>query len=141
MRHNRKVLAAIKAIKGLTELDTKYGIMAYTKHFNIRVLEWNYDKNPLPAGELRWRVQFSYRKTFDRWSNSANFETTIWYHPNDKNKRYPDGRRRPLYTIPDMNLELKWCKKVAESGLFHWNTYFYTIETPWFIYPDQYYGL
>lgn len=134
--NNRHILRAIKSIEGLEKIDTKYGIYASTKNFLIRVLDYKPEKYPLPEGEKRWRVQFGFRPTFNKWGDSANFETEIWFNP-QKNQRFHDGSRRKQYLIPDLNMELAWCKQIAESGYFHWNTYFQTIKTPWFIYPEQ----
>jgi len=137
MKNNRHILRSIKSIKNLEKIDTKYGIYASTPDFYIRVLDYISDpKYPLPEGEKRWRVQFAYRPTFNKWGDSTNFETEIHYDPK-KNQRFMDGARRKQYVIPDLNMELAWCKKVAESGLFHYNTYFATIKTPWFIYPEH----
>lgn len=108
--------------------------MAKTKHFLIHI--YQNDKGGLLEGEKRWIVRFGYIPTFDRWANSSNFETEIWYNP-EKNQRYQvgdwKGKRRPQYTIPNLTKELAWCLKCAESGVFNFNSYMNTIKTPWFI--------
>ena len=111
------------------------GGMAKTKHFNILIYQ-NRDKDLFQDGEKGWIVRFGYIPTFDRWANSSNFQTEIWYDP-QKNQRYPvgdrKGKRRPQYTIPNLSKELAWCLKCAKSGIFNFNSYFDTIKTPWFI--------
>lgn len=134
MKLPKPILDAVKSIKGVKIIDTRYYILASSPHFNIRVLEKEDHSFP---DEKRWVVQFGYKPTFDRWANSVNFETEIWYSPK-KNQRFQvgefKGQRRKQYTIPNLNKEIKWCKKVATSGLFNWNSYFASIKTPWFIY-------
>lgn len=118
---------------GLGKLE--FGYLAKTKKFHVRVLEA--DQGGLEPNEKRWIVQFAYRPTFDRWANSTNFQTEIWYSPTYKIVNSQDQivtkNRRRKYTIPDFKKELAWCAKVAESGLFDLNSYFAVIKTPWFI--------
>lgn len=136
----RKVKEAIKTIKGVKVFNGdhffQYCFLATSPHFNIRVLE-TVDVAGMQQGERKWKVQFGYKPTFDKWSNSTNFETEIWYSPK-KNQRFEvgkfKGKRRKQYLIPNLNKEVDWCKKVAQSQLFDWNSYFATIKTPWFIY-------
>jgi hypothetical protein len=115
------------------QLD-KYGL-AKTKHFNILIHEKN-DSGLFLDGGRRWVIRFGYKPTFDRWANSSNFETEIWYNP-QKNQRYQvgegKGQRRPQYRIPNLSKELAWCLKCAKSGVFNFNSYYDTIKTPWFI--------
>ena len=122
------------------KIKLKYGYLGETKDFHIRILEQKIDpRYPLEPGDKRWIIQFGYKPTFDRWANSTNFETEIWYSPtyrlvNDKEEvvthNYPNNKK---YTIPKLDQELEWCLKVATSGLFNWNSYFSVIKTPWFI--------
>lgn len=118
---------------GLGKLE--YGYLTETKKFHVRVLESN--EVGLEPDEKRWIVQFAYRPTFDRWANSTNFETKIWYSPTHKEVNNSGEiiikRNRRKYTIPDFKKELAWCEKVAKSGLFDLNSYFAVIKTPWFI--------
>lgn len=129
------VIAAIKEIRSVKIITTDCYILATSPSFNIRVMEFD-PSIVMEKGERKWVVQFGYKPTFDRWANSVNFETEIWFSP-EKNRRYLAGLKKgeiiPQYTIPNMNKEISWCKKVATSGLFDWNTYFWTIKTPWFI--------
>lgn len=135
MKLPKLIVQAVKSIKGVKIIDTNHYILATTPSFNIRVLERE-DETGFP-GDKRWVVQFGYKPTFDRWANSVNFETEIWYSPK-KNQRFEvgefAGKRRKQYLIPNLNKEIQWCKKVATSGLFDWNSYFATVKTPWFIY-------
>lgn len=117
-------------------IKLEYGYLGKTKHFHIRVLKKDYDY----LDDKRWVIQFGYRPTFDRWANSTNFETEIWYSPthqivNDKDeieiKKNPNNKH---YTIPKLDKELEWCLMVSQSGVFNFNSYFETIKTPWFIY-------
>lgn len=118
---------------GLGKLE--YGYLTKTKKFHVRVLRA--EKSILEPDEQRWIVQFGYRPTFDRWANSANFQTEIWYSPTHKEVNNSGEiitkRNRRKYTIPDFKKELAWCEKVAKSGLFDLNSYFAVIKTPWFI--------
>lgn len=117
------------------DIKIERGFMGQSEHFHIRVL--SDERNDLEDGERRWKVQFAYKPTFDRWSNSTNFETEIWYSPK-KNQRYEygplRGQRKSQYTIPKWEKELEWCLKCAKSGIFNFNSYFNVIKTPWFIY-------
>ena len=132
----RAVKNAIKTIEGIKMIDAEYYILATSPHFNIRVIE-KIDPVVMEQGERKWKVQFGYKPTFDKWSNSANFETEIWYS-SKKNQRFQagkfKGKRRKQYLVPNLKKEISWCKKVAESELFDWNSYLNTIKTPWFIY-------
>ena len=65
---------------GLGKLE--YGYLTKTKKFHVRVLRA--EKSILETDEQRWIVQFGYRPTFDRWANSTNFQTEIWYSPTYK---------------------------------------------------------
>lgn len=110
--------------------------MAKTKHFHIHIYE-KFDKESFLDSRRKWIVRFGYIPTFDRWANSSNFQTEIWYNP-QKNQRYQigdlKGKRRPQYTIPNLSKELAWCLKCVKSGVFDFNSYIGTIKTPWFIY-------
>lgn len=112
--------------------DFEFGgmIAARTKYFNIRVLK---AREGTDCGnneiEFHHRIQFAWRKTFDRWANSTNFETEAWETIKE------NGERK--WTIPYLDLELAWCKRAAESGVFDFHTYFDTIKTPWFIYREK----
>lgn len=81
--------------------------------------------HPRASLERRWVVQMAESKTFDRWANSTNFETQVWWS------------RKGGWTVPDFAREFTWCRKVCRSGLFHFPSYFATITTPWFIHPRK----
>lgn len=122
---------------GLSNLS--YGYLAHNELFHVRVLE---DKESgLEPDERRWIVQFGYRPTFDRWANSTNFQTEIWYSPTyktvDNSGEIITKRYRRKWTMPNFTKELDWCEKVAKSGLFDLNSYFAVIKTPWFINGKQ----
>ncbi len=121
-------------LKALHDLGAEsMGYYCYrTPHFFLLLSELSAEQ-ALQPGELRWSIRIGYRPTFDKWGNSTNFETQIWYHPK-RNQRFPDGRRRPQWVIPNLRKELQWCLKVCQTNLFEWNSYFSTIKTPWFIY-------
>lgn len=138
----RPIINAIRTIPGVRDIDTSYGgCYATTPTFYIRVLEVPKGDPSLYQGERKWDIQLAYRKTFDRWANSTNFTTQVWWDPK-KNQRFSldSAKRCPQYTIPDMKREVEWCRKVAQSGLFEWNSYFATIKTPWFINPRKVYS-
>jgi hypothetical protein len=107
-----------------------------TEHFYVRILSYAGPAS-LEFYEKRWVVQFGYRPTFDRWANSTNFETEVWYSPFSKQLdsecKIIFKREKKQYTIPHFDKELEWCLKCAESGIFDFNSYFRIIETPWFI--------
>ena len=135
MKLPRPIIQAFKKA-GIPAFD-EYGYLTQSKYFYIRVVgATEQQKSGLQPGEQRWTIQFADKRTFDRWANSTNFETEIWYNPK-KNQRFAcgkfKGKRKSQYTIPNLRKELNWCKKVADSGLFEFNTYFSAIQTPWFI--------
>lgn len=118
------------------KIKLKYGYLGETEHFHVRILEEGCNRK----FNKRWVIQFAYKPTFDKWANSTNFETKIWYEshyqtcaPNDVGNLITI-RKKKQYTIPKLDQELEWCLKIAKSGLFDFNRYFSVIKTPWFIY-------
>lgn len=74
-----------------------------------------------------WDVKIAAKETFNKWGDSTNFLSLVSLEM--------VGRKK--YLIPNLSKELEWCaavyKLLSESGLINWNSYFYPIQTPFFI--------
>lgn len=87
------------------------------KDFRILVLRRKPDEK-CNVSYREWDVRIAIKKTFDRWANSVNFSTDIIYYPSSH------------YSIPDMRHTLTWCRRVMNSDLFDFTSYFSRIEVP-----------
>lgn len=132
----RPIIQAFKNAKGVKVISSDFYLLAENRSFLIRVVEKE-SGIVQDMGERKWAIQFAYKPTFDRWANSVNFISEIWYSPK-KNRRYAvgalKGKRMPQYTIPKIEKEIEWCSKIAASNLINFNSYFFAINTPWIIY-------
>jgi hypothetical protein len=112
MRSSKCYLKAVEEVKSLPYCICTYkaaGISYYKNRiFNIRIL----DNEEVVA------VQFGEKKTFDRWSNSVNFEI-------ERSK----GRR--CY-YPVLRPQYEWMKKVLDTGLFDFCKIIGAVPVPWF---------
>lgn len=112
MKNQKKILADLATLPGfkLKDKNTKYCILGECNYFRIRVLQKENEHLPYNT----FLVHFGEKKTWDKWSNSTNFETEL---------NYELGMYRP-----NLKESWKWAKKVCDSKLFNFNTYFRSLD-------------
>jgi hypothetical protein len=106
MIQTEKLIADLQRLPQFEITDAEWGL-AKCRNFYIRWLT-----------NSETHIQFGAIETFDKWSNSTNF--TI---------------RMIDYTTPyrtDIVKAHLWMEKVCKSELFDFNSYFSSIEAPWF---------
>ena len=112
--HERRLLADLRRLPQFKITDRKYW-RYQCRSFYIRC--WVETIVILGApNEQQIIIDFSQKKTFDRWANSSNFVIDNWNC--ESNYR------------PDLVSAHLWMEKVCRSKLFDFNCYFSTISVP-----------
>jgi hypothetical protein len=121
----RRILAELRRLPLFEAFDKEYN--GKCRSFYVR---WMHDYVLHPpkytkrhyTGDIR--IDFAEKKTFDRWANSTNFTIKLDFNaPN----------------MSDIVAAHLWMEKISRSKLFNFNSYFSTLEPPFFGHKNKYY--
>lgn len=132
----KKIIQQLKTFGFVFDtIDYKHGFACgANEYFVVRILqkeqykpsneELLYNKDTDYKNKKEWEIHFAFKKYFDRWANSRNFQC----YANYSGRKVFSSFNKTHWGIPDWKKCFKLMKQLRP--MFDWNSYFYTIDLP-----------